>query len=452
MASSKADFLEAFARYARSPQGARGAANFERAVRESDMRYAGEPLDVTFWPFALEAADLAALRETVEAAARLLERATRAFLEDPEMQAEYGWPPERLALVRHDPGYPLALPCARFDSYWDGREPRFFESNTDGTSGMTNVERVTEIFLRSPGFEPLKKEFGVRAPALCARVLEALLSCWGHFREGRPELPAEPRIAILDWREVRTRAEFGALRRYFEERGLRATVADPRDLRYDGRRLADAEGPIDLIYRRLVSTEWFARRAEVAAVEAAFLDRAVCLVGSFRSDIAFDKRLFALLHDPRFARHFGEDERALAARHFARTWVLRPGAIAEIDGRRCDLARWALEARGSLVLKPCALYEGRGVLLGAETPEERWRAAIEDCADGLHVLQERVAAPRVMELESAGVLGPGRPAYLSLGEFVFGGRLAGFIARVSSALVLSAEDDERLLPVVIVGA
>jgi hypothetical protein len=431
---SREDFLEAFVRYARSASGERDALDFQRAVRTSDMRYAGLPLDVAYFPCALEAAEAAAIGAAVEASAALLERATRVFLSDKEMQAEYGWAPERLALASIDPGYPLAIPCARFDSYWSGDSLRFLEVNTDGTSGMTNMERVTDLFLAEPGVAALAGRFGAAGFPLRRRVLEALLACYGAWREGRPGAPSEPRIAIVDWREVKTRAEFEAFRRYFQESGLRATVVDPRELRFDGRALRDAEGPVDLVYRRLVSTEFFARRSELAAFEAAYRAGAACVVGSFRSDVAFDKRLFALLHDERFAGHFGEDDRALVARHFPRTWILRPALF----GR-------AMEERESLVLKPAALYEGRGVHVGVETPPSRWEAALRAALSGDHVIQERVVAPPATSL---GPWTAGLPHYLSLGEYVFGGRLAGFNARVASTLVLGADDDERLLPVV----
>lgn len=406
------------------------------------MRYAGEPLDVAFFPLALERSEVAALRSTVESAMRLLERATRAWLADPEMQAAYGWPAERVALVRHDPGYARAIPCARFDSYWDGHVVRFLEVNTDGTSGMTNVERVTAFFLEEPGLAPLRARFGLKPWPLRDAVLAALLECWAEFREGRPGAPREPRIAIVDWREVKTRAEFEAFRRWFESRGLRATVRDPRDLRFDGRTLSDEEGAIDLVYRRLVSTEVHARRADVEPLIAAYLARAVCVVGSFRSDVAFDKRLFALLQDPRFARHFDEEDRALVRRHFAPTWILRRG-----PGSR-DLIARAKRDRERYVLKPAALYEGRGVILGVETEPAAWEVALDAAGDGDHVLQERIEAPPATELEACAAGAAGLPCYLSLGEYVFGGKLAGFNARVASTLVLSAAGDERLLPVV----
>jgi hypothetical protein len=430
------EFLEEFARYAGSEEGLRDAAAFQRAVRESDMRYAGAPLDVAYFPLALTAAESAALAASVEAMAALLERATTAFLADPAMQAEFGWPDERLALVAQDPGYPLAVPCARFDSYWDGHAPRFLEVNTDGTSGMTNVERVTAFFLEQPGMAPLRARFGLGAFPLRERVLDALLACYRAWHERHPHRAVEPRIAIVDWREVKTRAEFEAFRRFFEERGFAACVVDPRDLWYERGELLAPEGRVDLIYRRLVSTEFFARQKELAAFTAAYRDEAVCVVGSFRSDVVFDKRLFALLHDPRFAAHFDAKDRALIARHVPATWILRQ-----------ELLGFARDERERLVLKPAALYEGRGVVIGLEARPEAWDAALAAALDGAHVLQERVPAPR------AAAIGPwaaGLPHYLSLGEYVFGGRLAGFNARVASTLVLGAEDDERLLPVVTV--
>jgi hypothetical protein len=480
MSPSRAEFYDAFRRYLADPAGAarkpcavEDAQAFQAKVHGSDMRYGGEPLDVAYFPLALVPADRDRLARDVEATLALLERATRRFLERPDLAREaYGWDERRLRLAAHDPGYALAIPCARFDSYWDGsgssREGasgseadglppersgggkglQFLEVNTDGTSGMTNVERVSEMFLESEGVRALAgRGFRLRTFDLRARVFEALIACWEQFRASRKGAPPrEPRIAIVDWRTVKTSAEFLALVRDFEARGVRATIADPRDLRFDGARLLDGAGePVDLVYRRVVSTEFFAApREDVRALEEAFLAGAVCLVGSFRSDVAFDKRLLALLTDEvTAARDLGlaTDDLALAARVLPRTRILRPGPLLEES----------LRDRERLVLKPAGLYEGRGVRVGVETPEPAWRAALEEAAPrGDHVVQERVVPPELtIELVEAGKWRP-RALYLSLGEYAFGGRLSGFNARVASTLVLSADDDERLLPVVLV--
>ncbi len=438
-----AAFYEAFRRHLAAPGGgaAAEAAEFQAKVRASDMRYAGEPLDVAYFPIALGDACVRALGGAVERTLGLLERATARLIErEGALEAAFGWPAERVRAVRHDPGYGLAIPCARFDSYWDGAaDPRFLEVNTDGTSGMTNVERVTALFLESEGLRrALGARFRLENFPLRERVLERLLRCYGEWRGsgGRGgAAPAEPRIAIVDWRTVKTSAEFRALVRYFEERGLRATIADPRDLGYDGRELREGRGAgerIDLVYRRVVSTELFAAEPrDTGALIQAYLDRNVCVVGSFRSDVAFDKRLLSL--------HRDED----GSEVFAKTWTLEPGPVLDM----------ALRDRERLVLKPGALYEGRGVRIGLETGEVVWRAALEQAALSRdHVVQERVPPPEVeIEVLEDDRLVP-RRLYLSLGEYAFGGRLIGFNARAASTLVLSADDDERLLPVVKVEA
>ncbi len=415
---------------------------FHDGIRASGLRYAGEPLEAAFSPLVFDPTELAELARIDESALALLERTTDRFLDDPEMQAEYGIAPEHLALVRADPGYRLAIPCGRLDSHHDGRTLRFLEANTDGTSGMSNVERVTDLFLERAARAPDLAAFGLAPFALGRGVLDALLASYGEWRARAAATRAErPRtLAIVDWGEVETRTEFQDLKAFFEASGQPTAVCDPRELRYDGRTLAlERDGracPIDLVYRRVVTTEYRARLREVEALTRAYLDGRVCVVGSFRSDVAFDKRALVLLTDSRFADRLSPEERAIAA-HFAATWTLRPGDAALIER--------ALREREAFVLKPADQYAGRGVRLGALTEPAAWRRALVEAADGRHVLQERIPAPVAEVLADAPSPVP-RPLHLSVGHFLFGGRLIGFLPRASRDLVLSAETDEKLLP------
>lgn len=439
------DLARAFRRYlSTDPAAPADVAAFHEGIRASGLKYAGEPLEAAYSPFVVDAAERAALARVDEAAFALLERTTARFLDDPEMQAEYGIAPDHLELVRADPGYRLAIPCGRLDSHYDGRAgPRFLEANTDGTSGMSNVERVTELFLERAGRAPELAPFGLAPFALRRGVLDALLACYGEWRgkaaATRPERPRT--LAIVDWGHVETRTEFQDLRAFFEASGQPTAICDPRELRCDGRTLVLPRGggpprPVDLVYRRVVTTEYRAHAAEVEAMTRAYRDGRVCVVGSFRSDVGFDKRALAFLTDPRFADRLSPEERAVAA-HFATTWTLRPGDAALVER--------AERERESLVLKPADQYAGRGVRLGALTAPAEWRRAVVQAADGRHVLQERIPAPLADVF--AGAPSPGaRPLHLSLGHFVFGGRLIGFLARASRDLVLSAETDEKLLP------
>ncbi len=323
-----------------APAVARAARAFREAVLASPaLRYGGEPLEAAFEPVVFAADELARTAFAVEGAIALLERATRAYLDDEAVRAFLGHGPAQVERIRHDPGYTRAIPIARLDSHpgRDGR-PVFIEANTDGTSGMSYVDAVSELFLASAALEAVALPEGLRPFDLKERVLETLLACWAEWRETRPRAagpkpPALPRrVAIVDWRGVATEPEFQTLASFFRERrGLDVAVADPRDLVYDGRELraggtGDAPGdapPIDLVYRRVVSTEYAAAPpVATAALTRAYLDGRVCLVGSFRSDVAFSKKALALVQDPSFGRHFDAADRELAAALFPRTYAL----------------------------------------------------------------------------------------------------------------------------------
>jgi hypothetical protein len=132
--------------------------------------------------------------------------------------------------------------------------------------------------------------------------------------------------------------------------------------------------------------------------------------------------------------------------HVPWTRVLRPGKCL-FEGELVELERLLVARREEFVLKPSQSFEGRGVLLGAVTTPERWAREVSERLDGTHIVQQRVAAPtRNFALPVDGEVEV-VPMHLHLGEYVFGGTLAGFQAWGSQELVISAQSTERAVPV-----
>ncbi len=281
---------------------------FETVAAQSHVRYAGKALLITFYPFILPETQALHISETVEAMTRLMEKTTRLFLQEPSVRQAFGFKPEQLELIEVDPGYEPAIPCARYDSFFDGRSLRFTELNTDGTSGMDGAEKVAKLFLASPTMREFFSTRPVRVYDINLSVLQALLECYRQFAAGASRA-RNPRIAIVDWKGVATSAEFEAFAEFCKEHGYDAIIADPRELEYDGDVLSHGGLKIDIIYRRVVSHEYVERLNEVTAMTRAFKDHSVCVVGSFRSDVAFNKKTFGVLQDPKFSRFFTEEER-----------------------------------------------------------------------------------------------------------------------------------------------
>jgi hypothetical protein len=415
---------------------------FEQKAAENHLRYAGKSLLVAFYPFILSEEQVRHISAIAEATIRLMEKVTRLFLQEPAIREYFPFSEEQLELIEVEPGYRLAIPCARFDSFYDGANLRFSELNTDGSSGMDGADRIAKIYLSSPSIKEFFFGQQVSGFEINQAILDTLLSCYREFIG--IEKTDRPRIAIVDWRGVRTSEEFAGFQEFCRERAYEVLVADPRELDYDGRSLSHGGVKIDIIYRRVVSREYVQRLDEVKAMTRAFKDHNVCVVGSFRSDVAFSKKVFALVRDRRLERYFTEEERRLAAEHIPWTASL-DDAEYDCEGRRVNIPELAKGNKNDFVLKPSYLYEGRGVKVGALTPLDEWEKLADSAIGNDYVLQERIRIPTMpialwneeMRIEQR---------LIHLGEFVFGGRFCGLYCRAADTLVIDRRSREFLVP------
>jgi hypothetical protein len=398
------------------------------------IAFGGKALPVLAWPFSPDRATLSSIAEGVSAVARAAEIVCDAFARDERLRAFYGYGALQESCILKDPGYRPLIPLGRLDSFLAGGEPRFMEYNTDGTAGWHYASALTGIWRDREGLPP-------EARPLPDRLLDTLLRC---FRQWDRRGVQRPSIAIVDWRDVGTRPEQEALAARFSARGYPCRVADPRELRLEGGRLAGDAGPVDLVYRRLVSEEAFERAEEIRPFLDAFLSGAACFVGAFRTDPAWSKLLFAVLSDPAWEQLFPADLAAALPRWVPWTRRVRPGEVF-FEGERAEMAELLIARKGRFLLKPERAFEGRGVMAGASCPAARWAEAVHGAlASGGWIAQEYVRA------QASDVPGHGR-AFLQVGEFVLEGKLAGFLPRVSPTRVITPRVRERYCPVGVEG-
>ena len=419
-------------------------AKFKSDAVKNHITYAGQPLAIGFYPVILTSAQSSHIASVVEAMIDLMEKTTALFLKEPSIREFFDFPSEQIELIEIDPGYKSAIPCARFDSFFDGADIRFTEINTDGTAGMDGAEKVAKLFLASPMMSEFFSDYSVGVFDINQQVLQTLLECYAQFTGSKSHAP---RIAVVDWKEARTSSEFVAFEEFCRKEGYETVVADPRELEYDGRSLSHRGLKIDLIYRRAVSGELFERLDEVSDMMQAFKDRNVCVVGSFRSDVAFNKKIFALLHKPELRHFFTEEERALVQRHVP--WS-QPFEDTECDyrGEIIGMSELAREQKDGFVLKPSALYEGRGVYLGFQKTESEWAGLIEKALKDDYVLQEFLPEPSM----PLGIVGDDfslEPRFIHLGEFVFGGKFIGYYCRAAEGPLIDRTSNEHLAPCLI---
>ncbi len=355
------------------------------ATGKYNLRFGARPICAVLRPMLINERQYEHVRRDSTLTLSAIERLYRALMADEKLRAELNLTPDEERLISIDPGFSAPDGSGRLDAFLDSRgEFHFVEYNADSPGGLLYGDVLSEAFAEMEVTREFERKYPLRRTAIRPRILETLLQCYREWG-GRDR----PRIAIVDWNEVKTRAEFEICREYFESRGYATIIADPNELEYRGGWLRAGDFQINLVYKRVVTGELLTRGGLNHSLIRAVRDRAVCAVNSFRVQMLTKKAIFALLDDPDYERLFPADEQQALRRRIPWTRILREG-FTTYRGRRVDLLDFVARRREILVLKPSGDYGGRGVTLGWECSDDDWNRAIKEAAGAAFVVQERV--------------------------------------------------------------
>jgi uncharacterized circularly permuted ATP-grasp superfamily protein len=205
--------------------------------------------------------------------------------------------------------------------------------------------------------------------------------------------------------------------------------------RADGLYVGDVR--IDIIYKRVLCTELVHKLGMQSDVVRAVRGRAVFMTNSFSAKPLAKKASLAVLSDEHNAHLFTPEE--LHAIHAHIPWTRRvQDRKTEYDGREIDLLSWISNNRDKLVIKPNDEYGGSGVIIGWETDQARWDAAIQHALTTPHVVQERVMTiERDFPMWVDGRLDISK-RYVDADPYVYyGERVEGCLTRLSGSALLN---------------
>jgi uncharacterized circularly permuted ATP-grasp superfamily protein len=399
-------------------------------MRAQRLTFGGRLLCPFLRPFFLSADDEHRVARAAECLWHMGERVAQAALATPSLMQELGLSDEEARLARIDPGYAVASTTARADAFLLPGSLQFAEYNAEAPAGAAYSQGLAELFDHEPLMHRFRERFSTRfytpVPSLFAALMASYRD-WG----GRA---TPPRIAIVDWREVPTWTEFELLRDAFTALGAPTLVCDPRDLVFDGRTLTADGVRIDLVYRRVLINDIVDRPDECKALVDAYAARAVCMANALSCKIAHKKAFFAVLTDDRFASLFNAEEQAIIHAHVPWTRVVREGVVMK-GSERVDLVPYLRRHRARFVIKPSDDYGGRGVSLGWEATERAWdevlTRALAEQARGW-ITQERIDVRREPFPICEGSSVVERDMLVDFAPYLFRGRLAGFLTRLSA--------------------
>jgi hypothetical protein len=401
------------------PLAAASATSLAEGQRDRQLMFGERALCVALRPQILTRRRYEQAVAAAEGVYSALSALERAVLGDAELRAELGLEAEEERLALADPGFKSSSPSVRLDSFF-ADEVRFVEYNAESPAGMAYSDNLAAIFARLPVMKAFRKAYPGRFLPTRRLQLAAMLRAFRQWDRG-----AKAAIAIVDWEGLPTAPEFEMFKAFFEAEGVKTVICDPRALELRRHRLYARDVPVNLVYRRVLTSELLARGDETRALGDAYVAGAVCVVNSFRAKLLHKKMSLAMLSDERYERLYTPAQRAAIRRHIPWTRRVRP-ELAE------DIAR----RRATLVLKPNDEYGGKGVVLGWTVSQEEWEAAIGVATTQSYVVQEAVEIPRLafpISLDGVRYL----DLAVDLDPYLFDGKAGGFMTRVSAAALLN---------------
>jgi len=404
----------------------------------------GSTIPFVLMPHFVSPGQVRRVSRAVTALARVLDRFCDAYPHDAALREELALPDVEDQLVRIDPGYPRPTRICRLDAFLQGYDVRFLEFNADSPAGTGYTDMLYAGLTSTIELPRVAQAFETTYTPILPELIATLLDAYAHVRARNPDLPATPRLALVDTATSPATPEFRITCAAARAAGLEATHATIEEVSYDGSTLRVQGEPTPLVYRRALLEE-----LEDSDLAAAARDGRACLVNPFRSRVANNKKLFALFQDPRFAHLLQGDEREVVAATIPWTRILRPGRTRYGDWT-IDLEPFVADNREKLVLKPASDFGGHGVALGMETPAGDWeRLLAEHVGREDYVVQEYVPVPEEMfpTVEDGHV--QMRLKRFNINPFGIGGRYAGSITRISDRAVINVSAGGGLLPSVV---
>jgi uncharacterized circularly permuted ATP-grasp superfamily protein len=416
---------------------------FEDQLHHSFVKFGRFTIPTFFKPHFLTSKQARLIHTVCDNLVRSMDRVADLYLRDSSLKEVFALTPEAEELIRIDPGYSRTAAITRLDCFIEGESVKFIELNSDSPAGMGYADSLEQLLLESPDLREFFETVHVQREIRTQKLLDGLLNVYEQF--GGFETP---QIAIVDWKTVRTRPEFDAVKMFFEEKGYRTTIADPRELRFKSGKLYHGNFRIDLLYRRVIFNELLEKLRDVGDFIKAYKERAVCVVNSLRSRLASSKAILSIFTNPGYDHLFSEKENVIKREHIP--WTRRMADAEKFyGGKKIYLIDFLKDEKESLVLKPAESYGGKDVTIGRETRDEEWNFTIDKAIKSNWVVQEFVSPPIMTVPAVMNHKIEMTAKKVNTGCFVFDGVYSGSFSRLSDETVINVSRGGGLVPAIV---
>lgn len=345
-------------------------------VANSTAKYKGKPVPFLYHPMFYTEKDVENFNKIGDVLISITNKVTQKYLDSKEFRKKFEYAPLLEELILVENGYDINVPIGRFDLFYEGNDNFMFcEFNTDGSSAMNEDNTIGNILLQTEVLMEFGKRNDLSIFELIDRWVDDSISIYKKWNREN-EIP---NVAIVDFTESGTSAEFEVFKKAFINKGYNAIIADPRELKYRDGHLYFEDYRIDLVYRRIVTFELIEKAEEIPDFIDAYKNNAFCCIGSIRSQIMHNKIIFKILHDDDTLEFLSQEEKEFVKKHIPITGLFK--------GDR-EVYNNVLNNKDKYIMKPLDLNASRGVYAGRDLSQEEWKIRLDESWEKDYLYQE----------------------------------------------------------------
>jgi hypothetical protein len=363
-------------------------------MKQEHLLFGSRPASPVLRPHFITGRQYQNLVKGAESLFSAINRIQEIALANPTLLSRMQLLPAEKMLAAIDPGYPFLAVTGLLDTNLNNGSIRFTEYNAETPAGVAFGEALSNIFYDSPPMREFRKKYQLTKLGGTKQLLQALLKA---YKEFGAKSTRKPYIGILEFRQpFQTTAapEHQLLAELFRKEGCPTEVVAPEQLEYKNGVLRKGDFQIDLIYRRMKVNEFLVRFDLTHPLVRAYQDRKVCVVNSFRAELARKKAIFDLLTDEAITAKFPLQERKAIREFIPWTRVVTPGNTTH-NGKTIDLVEYIQKNRELLVMKPNDDSAELPVYRGAHLDDANWDRAIKMTQRAPYVVQELTETTRI---------------------------------------------------------
>lgn len=403
-------------------------------VENSNAKYKGKPVPFLYNPMFFSMEEEEILGNIMKKMMEIGDKVTDRFIEDSEYRALFGFPKFIEEMILRENKYSINVPIARFDLFFKDKDNyKFCELNTDGSSAMNEDNTIGKILLESKAILDFEHNYHIYNRELIDRWVKDSIITFNKWDLKN----TKPNVAIVDFVESGTSAEFIEFKKSYEKMGYNCIIADPRDLKYRNGKLYKDEYRIDLVYRRIVTFELIEKADEIADFIKAYMDDAMCVIGTIRSQVIHNKIFFKVLFDEQTHAFLDEDEISFIKEHIPFTGIFK--------GSR-KVFEEVLNNKDMYIMKPMDMNASQGVFVGRDLNKSDWEERLKKIFNTDYIYQEFIP-PFMREFIVFNEKSFEKQFFKSIvGVFLYNKEYAGMYTRIGKDNIISGVTNYFTVP------